>query len=254
MGALHRGHLALIDQGRRLAGKRGLLAVSLFVNPMQFGPAEDFSRYPRPFARDRRLCAEHGVDLIFHPSPRQMYAEDHSIVVEETSLSTGLCGASRPGHFRGVCTVVLKLFNILRPSIAVFGEKDYQQLAIMRRMVRDLNLPVRIVAGKTVRERDGLALSSRNQYLTQGERADAPLIRRGLQEAAAAVRGGLTDPAGVRQVVADRIGKSTHARIDYIEIVNARSLAPLARAGRGSVIATAVFFGRTRLIDNIYIP
>src|SRR5882757_4467294 len=166
MGYLHAGHLSLIERARRLVGKSGKIVVSIFVNPTQFGPKEDFSRYPRPFAADKALCAAFGVDLIFHPTPPEIYPEGFSTYVEETTVSTLLCGASRPGHFRGVCTVVLKLFQIIRPQIAVFGLKDFQQCAVIRRVVRDLDLPVRIVAAETVREPDGLALSSRNQYLT----------------------------------------------------------------------------------------
>ena len=251
MGALHRGHAALIDRARTLAGPRGTVVVSIFVNPTQFGPKEDFSRYPRPFAADKALCAAHGVDLIFHPTPPEIYPEGFSTYVEETSVSTLLCGASRPGHFRGVCTVVLKLFQIIRPQIAVFGLKDFQQCAVIRRMVRDLHVPVRIVAVETVREHDGLALSSRNQYLSPEEREQAPVLRAALLAARKAWQGGERSAARLRQLIVKRIRAANLARIDYVEIADADSLQPIPRADRNTVIALAVFFGRTRLIDNL---
>ncbi len=248
MGALHGGHLSLIRRARKLAGTRGTVMASIFVNPTQFGPGEDFSRYPRPFSRDRRLCLEAGVDVIFHPQPADIYPVDFSTYVNEERLSAGLCGRARPGHFRGVCTVVLKLFNILQPDAAVFGEKDYQQAAVIRRMVRDLNVPVRIVTAPTVREADGLALSSRNSYLSPEERAQAPVIRRALLMArdAASAR-----PAGLEKLVRRELAKAPLARIDYVEALDAETLEQPGRSTRGLVIACAVFFGRTRLIDNI---
>lgn len=251
MGALHDGHLALLREGRRLAGRQGTLVASIFVNPLQFGPREDFSRYPRPAARDRALCRETGVDLLFAPSPAAMYEPDFSTFVEELSLSTGLCGASRPGHFRGVCTVVLKLFNLLRPEVGVFGEKDWQQMAIIRRMVRDLDLPVRIVGVPTVREPDGLALSSRNRYLTSSERAEAPELRAALL--AAAARAG-ESPGRLRQQVRRALAKKTDARIDYVEVVDPGTLATLKKRQPRMLIAAAVYFGTTRLIDNVLVP
>jgi len=251
MGALHRGHAVLLERARSLAGPRGTVVASIFVNPTQFGPKEDFSRYPRPFAADRRLCAWHGVDLIFHPTGSAMYPVGFSTSIEESSISSRLCGASRPGHFRGVCTVVLKLFQIVEPQAAVFGLKDYQQCAVVGRMVRDLNLPVRIVAVETVREPDGLALSSRNQYLTAEERHQAPLLRTALLAARDAWRGGESSAARLRRLVVQRIGKAPLARIDYVEIADARTLEPVRRAGGQTVIAVAVFFGQTRLIDNL---
>lgn len=244
MGALHAGHLALVRRARKLAGKRGLVAVSIFVNPAQFGPNEDFSRYPRPFARDAALCREAGVDLIFNPSPEQMYPAGFSTYVNEESLSAVLCGRSRPGHFRGVCTVVAKLFNILAPDIAVFGKKDFQQLAIIRRMVRDLDIPVKIIGMETVRERDGLALSSRNQYLSADERARAPLIRKALLE-------GSKNISTARKVVTDGIAAIPGARVDYVEVLDAETMQPINDKTRTAVVAVAVFLGKTRLIDNI---
>jgi pantoate--beta-alanine ligase len=253
MGALHRGHAALIDRARKLAGPKGTVVVSIFVNPAQFGPKEDLSRYPRPFAADRKLCATHGADLIFHPSPGEMYAPDFSTWVHEESVSRHLCGASRPGHFRGVCTVVLKLFQITRPARAVFGLKDFQQCMVIRRMVRDLNLPVRLDFAQTVREPDGLALSSRNVYLSPEERAQAPVLRQALLAAEAAFRRGETRAAALRRLMESAIATAPLARADYIEIASAETLQPVKTAGRDTVMALAVFFGRTRLIDNLWL-
>lgn len=248
MGALHAGHVSLIRLARENAGADGEVAVSIFVNPLQFEPGADFSRYPRPESADEEVCRAEGVDLLFRPAPNEMYLDDRSTFVEETTLSERLCGASRPGHFRGVCTVVTKLFHLLAPDAAVFGEKDFQQLAIVRRMVRDLNFPIEILAGPTVRESDGLALSSRNQYLDAEERAQAPVIRAALLEAAA------SSEKSVEQVVAlvrQRISSAPLARIDYVEIVGADDLQPRLTIAPRSLLAAAVFFGRTRLIDNI---
>lgn len=254
MGALHAGHLALVKKARRAAGPRGSVAVSIFVNPAQFGPAEDFSRYPRPLARDMALCREHGVDALFLPSPAAMYAPDHSTWVDEESLSAGLCGGSRPGHFRGVCTVVLKLFHILAPDAAVFGEKDAQQLAVIRRMARDLNLAVKILSLPTVREPDGLALSSRNQYLSTEERAQAPVLRRALLAAAGVTPGARENRAAfLQKKVSAMISTAPLARIDYVQVLDAETLGPPDRRSSRLFIACAVFFGKTRLIDNITI-
>jgi len=249
MGALHAGHASLIGRARKIAGASGTVVVSIFVNPTQFGPAEDFARYPRTFGADRNLCAQHGASAIF--APASLYATDHSTWVEEESVAAPLCGASRPGHFRGVCTVVLKLLTIVQPDTAVFGQKDYQQCAVIRRMVRDLNVPVRIAAAPTVRERDGLALSSRNAYLSAEERAQAPVIRHALLAAQAAWRRGVREGEKLRRLVWQTISTAPLARIDYVEVVDAASLAPVADAARGATVAVAVFFGATRLIDNI---
>ena len=251
MGALHAGHAALVDRARKVAGPRGLVVVSIFVNPTQFGPKEDFSRYPRTLAADRALCAAHGADVIFFPGATEIYPADFSTWVNEESVSGPLCGASRPGHFRGVCTVVLKLFTIVRPTTAVFGLKDFQQCMVIRRMVRDLNLPVKIIAAPTVREPDGLALSSRNRYLTPEERVQAPVLRRALLAAHAAFRKGETSAAKLRKLLQKTILTAPLARVDYIEIRAADSLADVKTATRHTVIALAVFFGKTRLIDNI---
>ena len=251
MGALHAGHAALVRRARKGAGPRGLVVVSIFVNPTQFGPKEDFSRYPRTLAADRKLCAEHGADVIFFPSPEEMYPADFSTWVNEESVSGPMCGASRPGHFRGVCTVVLKLFTIVLPGAAVFGLKDFQQCTVLRRMVRDLNIPVKIIAAPTVREPDGLALSSRNRYLTPEERAQAPVLRRALLGAATAFRKGETSTSKLRKLIAKSMIAAPLARVDYLEIRAADSLADVKTATRNTVIALAVFFGKTRLIDNI---
>jgi pantoate--beta-alanine ligase len=248
MGALHAGHLSLIHKARKLAGAAGRVAVSIFVNPAQFGPGEDFSRYPRAFARDCRLCEEAGVDLVFHPKPEEIYPAGFSTFVNEERLSLGLCGESRPGHFRGVCTVVLKLFNILLPDAAVFGGKDYQQVAVIRRMVSDLNVPVRIVTAPTVREADGLALSSRNAFLSPAERAQAPVIRRALLLAS---RARYSRPLELARLVRREIAGAPLAGIDYVEVLDARTLQKPAPRTRELVIACAVYFGQTRLIDNI---
>jgi pantoate--beta-alanine ligase len=251
MGALHAGHAALIKRARRAAGTDGTVLVSIFVNPAQFGPKEDFARYPRTLAADAKVCATHGADAIFNPATDGMYAEDHSTWVNEELVSGPLCGAARPGHFRGVCTVVLKLFTITRPDAAVFGLKDYQQCAVIRRMARDLNLPVRIIATPTVRERDGLALSSRNRYLSPEERAQAPVIRQALLAAQAAWRRGVREGEKLRRLVWQTISSASLARIEYVEVVDAAALTPVEQAARGATIAVAVFFGSTRLIDNL---
>ena len=250
MGALHRGHLELIRTARERAGT-GEVAVSIFVNPLQFEPGSDLEKYPRPQNRDEQACRDAGVDVLFRPVANEMYAADRSVVVDETSLSAGLEGTSRPGHFRGVCTVVAKLFHLLAPDAAVFGEKDYQQLAIVRRMVRDLNFPIEIVAVPTVREEDGLALSSRNQYLTTSERADAILLWRALRQAKERVRAGETSVRKLISLATETITAAQSARIDYVSIVDGETLAPVEAVRVNARMLVAVFIGKTRLIDNI---
>ena len=251
MGALHRGHAQLIRIAREAAGEQGEVAVSIFVNPMQFAPGGDYEKYPRPEADDDAFCRSAGVDILFRPSADEMYAKDFSVSVEETSLANTLCGRSRPGHFRGVCTIVTKLFNLLSPDAAVFGEKDFQQLAVIRRMVRDLNFPVEIIGAPTVREADGLACSSRNQYLSAAEREQAPLLQQALQEARALVARGERSTDAILAAARDVIAAKPLARIDYLEIVDAETLEPMAAIGPSSLIAVAAFFGQTRLIDNL---
>jgi pantoate--beta-alanine ligase len=248
MGALHKAHGELIRVAREAAGKDGEVAVSIFVNPLQFEPGSDYNRYPRPEKTDEEFCRSAGVDLLFRPSADELYATDRSTFVEEISLSSTLEGKSRPGHFRGVCTVVAKLFNILAPDAAVFGEKDFQQLAVVRRIVRDLNFKIDIIAVPTVREEDGLACSSRNQYLNAGERKQAAVLHKALQAAANSGKKSASEIVAVAQEV---INEGPLARIDYIELVHAETLQSVQMAGSNSVLLLAVFFGKTRLIDNI---
>ena len=253
MGALHEGHAALIRKARRLAGAKGSVVVSIFVNPTQFGPKEDLAKYPRPFARDRMICKEEGADLLFHPTPGEMYVADASVKVQESSLAKGLCGASRPGHFDGVCTVVSMLFNIVRPDIAVFGEKDWQQLAVIRRMVRDLAMPVKIVAHPTVREEDGLALSSRNRLLTPEARRVAPRIHQALIATAMEAEEGEHRVARLRGGLMKELAAIPGALVDYAEILDGETLGSLktAKPGTGARIFAAVRLGSVRLIDNL---
>jgi len=248
MGALHKGHRELIRVARQRSGKGGEVAVSIFVNPLQFEPGGDFEKYPRPEKEDEEFCRDAGVDILFRPLPNEIYFEDRSAVVDETSLSRTLEGRSRPGHFCGVCTVVAKLFHILEPTVAVFGEKDFQQLLIIRRMVRDLNFNIDIVGVPTVREEDGLACSSRNQYLNREERKQAPILRRALLAAAVS---GEKSAKEVVDLVRRTISQAPLGRIDYIELVDAESLQPIEVVRSNSLLAVAVFFGQTRLIDNI---
>jgi pantoate--beta-alanine ligase len=254
MGALHKAHFELIQIAREHAGRDGEVVVSIFVNPLQFEPGADYERYPRPEKADEEFCRDDGADLLFRPTPAEMYADDRSIYVEETSLSQSLEGKSRPGHFRGVCTVVAKLFNILSPGVAVFGEKDFQQLAIIRRMVRDLNFDIEIVGAPTIRETDGLACSSRNQYLSAEEREQAPMLHKALQKASDLVRGGEASAARIVSAVRELICQARLARIDYADVVDAETLQPVEFVRQNSLLALAVFFGKTRLIDNIRLP
>jgi pantoate--beta-alanine ligase len=248
MGALHKAHGELIRVARKHAGGNGEVAVSIFVNPLQFEPGGDYQRYPRPEKVDEEFCRNTGVDLLFRPSVAEMYGDDRSVFVEEVSLSKTLEGQSRPGHFRGVCTVVAKLFNLLAPDAAVFGEKDFQQLAIVRRMVRDLNFKIDIIGVPTVRDEDGLAYSSRNQYLNAEERKQATVLYKALR---AAAKGTEKSAGDIIAVTRKMINEAPLARIDYVELVNAETLRPVEMAGSNSVLVLAVFFGKTRLIDNI---
>jgi pantoate--beta-alanine ligase len=248
MGALHKAHAELIRVARERAGEHGEVAVSIFVNPLQFEPGSDYERYPRRQDADEEFCRNSGVDLLFRPSVAEMYADDRSVFVDELSFSQTLEGRSRPGHFRGVCTVVAKLFNILSPSEAVFGEKDFQQLAIIRRMVRDLNFKIDIIAVPTMREQDGLACSSRNEHLNAEERKQAAVLYKGLLAAADAGKKSARD---VVDLVRKVIGEAPLARIDYIELFNAETMEPVEAVRPNSRLALAVCFGKTRLIDNI---
>ena len=254
MGYLHAGHLSLVKRARSLVGKQGRVVVSIYVNPTQFGPREDLASYPRDLARDRRLCLTAGVDALFVPSDRQMYppGDGFSTYVVEGALSQRMEGVSRPTHFRGVTTIVAKLFNLVQPDVAVFGAKDWQQAAVVQKMVSDLNFPVVIDVAPTVREPDGLALSSRNKYLSAAERTQATVLWRAVQSAGQAVR------ASTRPVPATRLKSQLKrlieaqpaARVDYVEFFNSQTLEPVKQVQRGSHVALAVFVGRTRLIDN----
>ena len=254
MGYLHDGHVSLLREARRRAGEGGRVLVSIFVNPTQFGPNEDLARYPRDLAGDLAKCGAAGVDRVLAPSdPALVFAPDHQTWIEVERVSHGLCGASRPGHFRGVATVVAKLFNLSRPHAALFGEKDWQQLAVIRAMVRDLAFPIEIVGMPIVREPDGLALSSRNAYLDGGARARALSLSRALFEARDAAARGERDAAALRARAEGRLAVAG-VRPDYVEIVHPDTLAPLARVEPGSVMLVAGFVGPTRLIDNVKLP
>jgi len=253
MGALHEGHLALLDRAKRLAGRKGSTVATIFVNPTQFGPREDYRKYPRPFKRDCLLLREKGCDLVFAPTSAQMYQPDASVTVTESQLETVMCGLSRPGHFAGVCTVVTKLFHLVQPDIAIFGEKDFQQLAILRRMVRDLNFPVRIVGHPTVREADGLALSSRNVYLSAEERLQAPFIQQALRDAEAELRRSSISRQALERLIRRRIERGSLAKVDYVAVVDPETLQAKEPKELPVLLATAVFFSSTRLIDNILV-
>jgi len=247
MGFLHAGHMSLIDIARK---KADIVIVSIFVNPIQFGPNEDLNKYPRNFERDSKLCEEHGADAIFAPEPNVMYAPDASTMVEETKLSRPLCGARRPGHFRGVTTVVTKLFHLAQPDYAVFGMKDAQQLLVIKRMVRDLNFPIEIIGAPLIREHGGLALSSRNSYLTEDEKNRAVVLSRSLEAAHAALaKGGLEVVPAVLDAMKHEIEKAG-GKIDYVEALDCSTLEPPTEKTAGLLVALAVYFGKTRLIDN----
>jgi pantoate--beta-alanine ligase len=256
MGYLHEGHLSLVRVARKHVGRRGIVVASIYVNPTQFGPREDFSRYPRDLRRDLKLCRAAGVDAVFAPSDAQMYPgkseHRYSTYVVEEMLSQSMEGVCRPGHFRGVTTVVAKLFNIVSPDVAVFGAKDWQQAAIIKRMVADLNVPLKIVVAPIVREPDGVAMSSRNKYLVGDLRKQATVLRRSIQAIQKAVDSAKKPLAAqklksrVRQV----IKTAPAARLDYVEFFDSETLSPAVKVSRGTHMALAVFIGSTRLIDN----
>jgi pantoate--beta-alanine ligase len=247
MGALHAGHAALIRASR---AECNCTIVSIFVNPTQFGPNEDFAHYPRTIEADRELCAAVGTDLIFAPTTETMYPPESRTMVEVTGLQDVLCGASRPGHFRGVATVVLKLFNIVVPDVVFFGQKDAQQVAIVRRMASDLNLPLTIRVVPTVRESDGLAMSSRNRFLDPTQRHHATALIRGLRRVEELVQAGDRRAAELERTLGDLIAATPGARLDYARIVDADTLEPITTLDRPALAALAVYFGTTRLIDN----
>ena len=253
MGALHRGHTSLFDRAASLAGESGDLLATIFVNPTQFGPNEDFDAYPRQLEDDLAQCQAHAVTAVFAPTPDEVYEVDASIAITESKLSRQLCGASRPGHFDGVCLVVAKLFLLTQPTAAIFGEKDFQQLAIIRRLVRDLNFPIEIIGAETVREADGLAMSSRNAYLSAENREQAPIIQQTLAATAHAIAlGEVKSPVEALERMQSEIGNAPGAKIDYLAAVDAFTLEALTEFGDAPIrLFAAVFFGKTRLIDNV---
>ena len=252
MGYLHAGHLSLVKCARQRVGRRGKVVLSIYVNPTQFAPTEDFSRYPRDLKRDADLCRGAGVDVVFAPADAEMYPPDFSVYVSEEALSKTMEGGARPTHFRGVTTVVAKLFNLVQPQVAVFGAKDYQQAAIVRRMVRDLNLPLEIIVAPTYREPDGLALSSRNKYLTGDLRTQAVVLWQSIQKAQAAVRRAARPVAASKLKAELRtfIERQPAARLDYVEFFDPNTLVAAPKVSRGTHMALAIFIGKTRLIDN----
>ena len=250
MGYLHEGHQSLIA---RSVAENDRTVVSDFVNPIQFGPTEDLATYPRDIERDAALCESTGANLIFHPEADEMYAPDFCTYVDMDHLTKGLCGKTRPIHFRGVCTVVSKLFHIVQPDRAYFGQKDAQQLAVIRRMVRDLNMPLTIVGCPIIREEDGLAKSSRNTYLSAEERKAALCLSRGLNKGKAAVEAGETDAEKVKAIITAEIEAEPLSRLDYVEIVDWNNLEPVSSTEGSILAAVAVYIGKTRLIDNFII-
>lgn len=251
MGALHAGHASLIKKARQLADA---VVVSVFVNPTQFGPNEDFAKYPRTLKEDLLVCQEMGADAVFAPQPKEMYFDDRSAWVNEEALSRFLCGARRIGHFKGVCTVVSKLFNLVQPDFACFGKKDAQQLLILERMVRDLDFPIKIVECPLIREKSGLALSSRNKYLSPEEKKEALVLSRSLKAAKDAVAKGKS-AAETKKLIAKIIATSPLAKVDYISVCDRETLEEVKtfKKGQKILVALAVYFGTTRLIDNVWL-
>lgn len=250
MGYLHEGHKSLIDAARK---ENDRVVVSIFVNPMQFGPKEDLASYPRDLEKDAQLCEKAGVDLIFHPQPEEMYQPGFCSYVDMNGLTTELCGKSRPIHFRGVQTVVLKLFHIVTPDRAYFGQKDAQQLAVVKRMVSDLNVGTQIIGCPIIREEDGLAKSSRNTYLNEKERQAALVLSRSLNAGKALVEAGETDVQAVRKAIIQEIEKEPMAKIDYVDVVDFDTITPIEIIQGSVLVAIAVFIGKTRLIDNFIV-
>ncbi|HCI28972.1 MAG TPA: pantoate--beta-alanine ligase [Fervidobacterium sp.] len=249
MGYLHEGHLSLVRKARE---ENDIVVVSVFVNPTQFGPNEDYNRYPRNLERDLRLLKPIGADYIFNPSVEEMYPENYSVYVDEIDMSKYLCGARRPGHFRGVCTVVTKLFNIVKPTRAYFGQKDAQQFRVLKRMVENLNMDIEMAEMPIVREHDGLAMSSRNIYLSKEERQEAPRLYRSLLEAKQLIDNGEKEVQKVKEAIF-KVLDHPLLKIDYVEIVDEKTLKPVDRIEQPIIIALAVFIGKARLIDNIII-
>ena len=249
MGCLHEGHLSLIDIAKEKADK---VIVSIFVNPTQFGPNEDFDKYPRMLEQDLEKCRERGADIVFNPSADEIYPQGYSTYVDEEHISDGLCGVSRPTHFRGVTTICLKLFNITRPDVAVFGQKDAQQCAVIKKMVADLNMPIEIAVGPTLRDPDGLATSSRNSYLTDFQRKDALTIPRALQEGKKLVDEGVRQVDRVVAEITHHLANCRRLRIIYVQVVDRDTMEPVREITPGqSLVTVAVWVDQTRLIDNI---
>lgn len=256
MGFLHYGHLSMVEDARKKDEdhEKIFIVMSIFVNPLQFGPNEDYEKYPRNLTRDSRLAQEAGVDILFVPSVQEMYPEGQSLTaVSVSEVTQDLCGKHRPGHFKGVSTVVSKLFNIVQPDIAYFGQKDYQQFIVIKQMAKDLNFPIKLIASPTVREADGLAMSSRNAYLTPSQREQAPALYRYLKEGAALIVSGEKDPDVIQKKIQQGISKETDGKIEYIEIRKAEDLTMVETINVPVVIALAVHMGATRLIDNILV-
>lgn len=251
MGALHEGHRELIRAGKNLTGEEGTLIVSIYVNPTQFNDKKDFKSYPKTFDQDYKICEEEGVDLIFHPSDSEMYSGKETVSVTESKLTKYLCGASRSGHFEGVCTVVTKLFNIIKPATAVFGKKDYQQLAIIKKLVTDLNFSIKIIEAETVREQDGLAISSRNKFLNAEERKQSNTIYKALTAMSSSTERQASELIALSRSIIE--SEAPLGTIDYLEIVDRKTLEPIQKIDRPSLAAIAIFFSKTRLIDNIEI-
>ena len=247
MGYLHEGHKSLIDKAVK---ENDRVVVSVFVNPIQFGPTEDLASYPRDLERDAKLCEEAGANLIFHPEKEEMYFDDFSSFVEVQGVSKGLCGKSRPIHFRGVCTVVTKLFNIVKPDRAYFGQKDAQQLAVVKRMVRDLNMDIEIIGCPIIREEDGLAKSSRNTYLSPEERKAAVILSKSLKLGKEAIEKGERDSKKIIDIITNNINTEKLAKIDYVEIVDPLSIENIDKIENSALVAMAVYIGKTRHIDN----
>lgn len=248
MGSLHDGHLSLVKVAKK---HTDVVVLSIFVNPMQFGPKEDYERYPRDLKHDEEMASEAGVDVIFYPSMKEMYPEGYATYVNVEKLTNNLCGVSRPGHFRGVATVVTKLFNIVKPEVAYFGQKDMQQALMIKKMAADLNMDTEVKITPIVREKDGLAMSSRNMYLSGTDRKDATVIYQALKNAEALIKSGERDAGKIVKVVEDMIRSKQSARIEYVKVVDIKELKDMKMISGEVMVATAVFFGNTRLIDNI---
>lgn len=250
MGCLHQGHLSLIERARE---DNDFVVVSVFVNPAQFGPEEDYRKYPRNFKQDQKIAGREGVDVIFFPSAQEMYSKDHSVYVDVDGINNILCGVSRAGHFRGVATIVTKLLNIIRPDISYFGQKDFQQALLIKKVVKDLNLPIKIKVLPTVREKDGLAMSSRNSYLNAREREDALILYESLKQAKRMIASGTANTAVIKSKIKKLISAKKSAGIDYIAIVDSKTLIEIEKVKKNMAVLLAVWIGKTRLIDNLVV-